>query len=60
ITPKENLAQALDSLGYREISHLPVVDKTNPKKLVGIITKGDIIKAYNRQRFLRKQMSWQE
>ena len=60
ITPKENLAQALDSLGYREISHLPVVDKTNQKKLVGIITKGDIIKAYNRQRFLRKQMSWQE
>ncbi len=60
ITPKENLAQALDSLGYREISHLPVVDKTNQKKLVGIITKGDIVKAYNRQRFLRKQMSWQE
>ena len=60
ITPKENLAQALDSLGYREISHLPVVDKTNRKKLVGIITKGDIVKAYNRQRFLRKQMSWQE
>ena len=60
VTPKENLAQALDSLGSREISHLPVVDKTNQKKLVGIITKGDIIKAYNRQRFLRKQMSWQE
>ena len=60
ITPKENLAQALDSLGYREISHLPVVDKTNQKKLIGIITKGDIIKAYNRQRFMRKQMSWQE
>ena len=60
ITPKENLAQALDSLGYREISHLPVVDKTDPKKLVGIVTKGDIVKAYNRQRFLRKQMSWQE
>ena len=60
VTPKENLAQALDSLGSREISHLPVVDKTNQKKLVGIITKGDIIKAYNRQRFMRKQMSWQE
>ena len=60
ITPKENLSQALDSLGYREISHLPVVDKTDHKKLVGIITKGDIVKAYNRQRTLRKQMSWQE
>jgi len=60
VTPKENLAQALESLGYREISHLPVVDKTNQKKLIGIITKGDIVKAYNRQRTLRKQMSWQE
>ena len=60
VTPKQNLAQALDALGYRDIGHLPVVDKTEPKKLIGIITKGDIIKAYNRQRFLRKQMSWQE
>nr|AIE93571.1 Cl- channel voltage-gated family protein (TC.CIC) [uncultured marine group II/III euryarchaeote AD1000_39_C04] len=60
VTPRENLTQALDSLGYREISHLPVVDKSNRLKLLGIITKGDIIKAYNRQRFLRKQMSWQE
>ena len=60
ITPSESLAQALDSLGHREISHLPVVDKSNRLKLLGIITKGDIIKAYNRQKFLRKQMSWQE
>ena len=30
------------------------------KKLIGIITKGDIVKAYNRKRFMRKQMSWQE
>ena len=60
VTPKQNLAQALDALGYRDIGHLPVVDKSNPKKLIGIITKGDIIKAYKRQRFLRKQMSWQE
>lgn len=60
VTPKQNLAQALDALGYRDIGHLPVVDKSDPKKLIGIITKGDIIKAYNRQRFLRKQMSWQE
>lgn len=60
VTPGENLSQALDSLGYREIGHLPVVDKDDKLKLLGIITKGDIIKAYNRQRFLRKQMSWQE
>ena len=60
ITPRETLTQALDSLGRREISHLPVVQEKNREKLVGIITKGDIIKAYNRQRFLKKQVSWRE
>ena len=60
VTPEYNLSLALDSLGRREISHLPVVDKLNPKKLLGIVTKGDLIKAYNRQRSLRKEMSWKD
>ena len=60
VTPEYNLSQALDSLGRREISHLPVVDKLNPKKLLGIVTKGDLIKAYNRQKSLRKEMSWKD
>lgn len=60
INPENTLDQALDSLGSREISHLPVVDKLQPNKLIGIITKGDIIKAYNRQRFLRKKISWKD
>ena len=60
ITQHETLAQALDYLSYREISHLPVVSKTDDKKLIGIITKGDIIKAYNRHRLGSKKTSWQE
>jgi len=32
----------------------------NPKKLLGIVTKGDLIKAYNRQKSLRKEMSWKD
>lgn len=57
VTPRDTLSEALDCLGSREISHLPVVDITDKKRLIGIITKGDIIKAYNRQRLTRKKMS---
>jgi CIC family chloride channel protein len=60
ITPEDSLTTALDSLGYKEISHLPVVNKSNTKKIIGIITKGDLIKAYNKRRFIQKKMSWQD
>jgi len=60
ITPEDTLTQALDSLGYKEISHLPVVRKENDRKIIGIITKGDLIKAYNKRRFVQKKMSWQD
>ena len=60
ITPEDTLTTALDSLGYKEISHLPVVNKSNTKKIIGIITKGDLIKAYNKRRFIQKKMSWQD
>jgi len=60
VTPRDTLSEALDCLGSREISHLPVVDTSNKEKLIGIITKGDIIKAYNRQRLTRKKMSMDE
>ena len=60
VNPEDTLDRALDCLGAREISHLPVVNKRKKDTLIGIITKGDIIKAYNKQRFLRKKMSWKE
>ena len=60
VNPEDTLDRALDCLGAREISHLPVVNKRQRDTLIGIITKGDIIKAYNKQRFLRKKMSWKE
>ena len=60
VTPRDTLSEALDCLGSREISHLPVVDTSDNKKLIGIITKGDIIKAYNRQRLTRNKMSLEE
>ena len=60
VTTRDTLSEALDCLGSREISHLPVVDTSDNKKLIGIITKGDIIKAYNRQRLTRNKRSLDE
>ncbi|NOZ84253.1 MAG: chloride channel protein [Epsilonproteobacteria bacterium] len=41
--PDETLDQALEKMRENGISHLPVVDEDNPKKLLGIITKGDLL-----------------
>ncbi|MEE3207413.1 MAG: CBS domain-containing protein, partial [Candidatus Thermoplasmatota archaeon] len=60
ITPDDTLTQALDRLGQKEISHLPVVSPQDNTLLVGLITKGDIIKAYNQRRLARRKLSWDQ
>jgi len=42
----ETLYNALHKMVERDIGRLPVVDKEKPKKMVGILTKSDIIVAY--------------
>lgn len=44
---------ALRRLGVRDIGRLPVVDRDDPHHLVGLIRRGDIVKAYNKA-ILRK------
>lgn len=44
----ENLDQAMRKIGYRNIEQLPVVDRATHRKLVGIISRRDIVTAYNR------------
>ncbi len=46
ITPKENLSEALLKMNSHGYGHLPVVDPENPAKLIGFISKGDIIKGH--------------
>lgn len=45
--PDETLWEALRKLGVRDVSRLPVVARENPKQLLGIIRRRDIIRAYN-------------
>ena len=51
VTPSDNLKDALNKLAYRSVEQLPVVDSKDPKKLVGILTRRDIITAYNKAIF---------
>lgn len=44
----ENLDQAMRKIGYRNIEQLPVVDRTTHRKLLGIISRRDMVSAYNR------------
>ena len=44
----DNLDAAMRKIGYRNIEQLPVVDKETGRKLVGIISRRDMVAAYNR------------
>ena len=44
----EDLDQTMRKIGYRNIEQVPVVDRETHKKLVGIISRRDIVAAYNR------------
>jgi CIC family chloride channel protein len=47
LTPEENLFDAMGKFGIKDIGQLPVVDKDNPKKVVGMLKRTDVIVAYN-------------
>ncbi|MFO7947820.1 MAG: chloride channel protein [Armatimonadota bacterium] len=46
--PDESLNDALRKLGLRDIGRLPVVDRDDHTKLLGLVTRKNIIAAYNR------------
>ena len=49
ITLDENLGSALSKFAVRDLDGMPVVDKHNPKKLLGILKRSDIISFYNKR-----------
>ncbi len=49
VTPNENLSSAMRKFTLKNIESLPVVDEENPRKLLGIITRRDLIAAYNKK-----------
>jgi CIC family chloride channel protein len=44
----ENLDMAMQKIGYRNIEQLPVIARDNQRKLLGIISRRDMVSAYNK------------
>jgi len=58
ILPSHSLADAIENIGFKNVELLPVVDEEDNTKLVGIITRRDIISTYNK--VLRKRQMAKE
>ena len=54
--PYEPMGAALQRLGVREISRLPVVEEEGSRKLVGIVLRTDIINAYHKALIKRQEI----
>ncbi len=46
--PDDTLRMALEKMGKKNIGRVPVVDPAHPEKMLGLITRKNIIKACNR------------
>jgi len=47
-TPEETLEEVSKKFAFRDIGRVPVVEENNCGKIVGMITRSDIVAAYNR------------
>lgn len=47
VYPDDALWVALKRLGVRDVGRLPVVDRNNPRRLLGMLHRHDVIRAYN-------------
>ena len=48
IHPEDSLEDALEMMVSNDFNHIPVVEKESPDRLVGFLTRTDIMKAYTR------------
>lgn len=46
--PDGSLSQAMQRMGVRDLGQLPVVERGNPTRVVGLLRRADIVRAYNR------------
>ncbi|MFQ5532392.1 MAG: CBS domain-containing protein, partial [Candidatus Methylomirabilales bacterium] len=55
VTPEDTLQEVLVRFHVRDLGHLPIVDPHNPKKLLGIISRLHVVRAYN-QALIKKHL----
>ncbi len=54
LTPNDNLNTAIEKFAIKDIGELPVVDFHNKKKVVGMLRRGDVMTAYNKELLKRR------
>jgi len=48
VFPDDTVHDALARIGYRNIEHLPVVRRDDPRQVIGMLSRRDILSAYNK------------
>jgi hypothetical protein len=44
----QTLGEALHQIGARDVGRMPVVERANPKRMVGLLRRADLVLAYSR------------
>ncbi len=52
--PYDNLNTAMEKFSLKDIDEIPVVDVLHPRKVIGMVSRRDVISAYNKE-VLKKQ-----
>ena len=47
--PEENLNTAIERFSLKDIDEIPVVKRDNPKMVIGMVSRRDVILAYNKE-----------
>jgi CIC family chloride channel protein len=55
--PDETISEALWRMGVRRVGRLPIVDRTAPRQVVGVLRREDVIDAYEHAIANRKDTS---
>ncbi|MFO7586878.1 MAG: chloride channel protein [Gemmatimonadota bacterium] len=54
VTPGESLLDASRKLGLRDVDYIPVVDREGSRRLVGLLSRADILEAYQTRLLLHE------
>ncbi|HDH04918.1 MAG TPA: chloride channel protein [Nitrospirae bacterium] len=54
ITPNDNLNTAIEKFSLKDIGELPVVDIFNKRRVLGMLKRGDVMTAYNKELLRRR------
>ena len=49
LTPGNNLNQAMEMFAKLDVEQLPVVRSDDPKRVIGMVNRGEVVAAYNRE-----------